>query len=87
MTDTVTVPFGENASDNAVLLLAAAEELDLGAGVVKTSEGAFVVPQEVYDRAFGESEQEPEKDTEPEPEPEPEKPAKKSAAKKTAKKK
>lgn len=54
MTDTATVPFDEKASDNAVLLLAAAEELGLGAGAVKTAEGSFVVPQEVYDRAFGE---------------------------------
>lgn len=50
---TVSVPFDNKASDNAVLLLAAAEELGLGAGVVKTSEGAFEVPQEVYDKAFG----------------------------------
>lgn len=73
MTDEVRVPFGEFASDDAVLLLAAAEELGVGQGVVKTSEGAFVVPQAVYDRAFGS--------------PEPEVPAKKAAAKKTAAKK
>lgn len=70
----VTIPFDGDSSDTAVLLLAAAEELNLGAGVVKTTEGAFVVPQEVHDRAFGS----------PEPE---EAPAKKAAAKKTAAKK
>jgi hypothetical protein len=73
MTDDVTVPFDDKTSDNAVLLLAAAEELGLDAGVVKTSEGAFVVPQEVHDKAFGKEEKKA--------------PAKKTATKKTAAKK
>lgn len=53
MSDDVTVPFDENSSDNAVLLLAAVEELGLDPHVVRTSEGSFVVPQAVYDTAFG----------------------------------
>ena len=52
MSDTVTVPYGKDARETAVLLLAAAEELGLDTGVVKTAEGAFVVPPEVHDKAF-----------------------------------
>jgi hypothetical protein len=52
--DEVSVPFGDKNMENAVLLLAAAEELGLGPAAVKTSEGAFIVPKEVHDRAFGE---------------------------------
>jgi hypothetical protein len=48
----VEVPFDDKTSDNAVLLLAAAEELGLGPEAVKTNEGAFIVPQEVADKAF-----------------------------------
>ena len=66
----VEVPFGEKPSETAVLLLAAAEELDLGADEVRTTTGAFIVPKKIADQAgFGEKKQ----------------PAKK-AAKKTAKK-
>jgi hypothetical protein len=52
VSDDVTIPFGSNPSDQAVLLLAAAEELDLDPGVVRTSEGAFVAPSAVNDKAF-----------------------------------
>jgi hypothetical protein len=52
MSDQVEVPFGDNPSDQAVLLLAAAEDLGLDADVVRTAEGAFVVSQEVHDKAF-----------------------------------
>lgn len=88
MSGDVTVPFDENQQDNAVLLLAAAEELGLGPGAVRTSEGAFVVPEEVRDKAFAkEEEPEPESSvTEPEPEPDPEPPAKKPTKKAPAKK-
>lgn len=48
----VEVPFDDNTTDNAVLLLAAAEELGLDAHVVRTSESAFIVPDEVHERAF-----------------------------------
>lgn len=60
-------------SDNAVLLLAAAQELGLDPGVVETTgDGVFRVPQEVVDKAgLGEKKA----------------PAKKTAAKKTAAKK
>lgn len=41
-------------AENAILLLAAAEELGLDASVVATdsSSGSFVVPDEVADKAF-----------------------------------
>ena len=52
----VEVPFGDNASDQATLLLAAAEDLGLDPSTVGTREGAFVVPQEVHDKAFGKPE-------------------------------
>jgi hypothetical protein len=52
MGDLVEVPYGENAADTATLLLAAAEDLDLDQSVVKTSEGGFLVPSEVNDKAF-----------------------------------
>lgn len=73
MSDLVEVPFGDKPSETATLLLAAAEELDLDANVVGTSDnGIFRVPQEVADQAgFGEEKA----------------PAKKAAAKKTAAKK
>lgn len=76
MSDQVEVPFkhGETG-DQAVLLLAAAEELGLDPNVISTTTGGFVAPQEVVDKAFGD---ESEKDDE--------KPAKKAAKKATAKK-
>jgi hypothetical protein len=52
MGDQVEVPFGENPSETATLLLAAAEELGLDQGVVGTVEGGFLVPSEVNDKAF-----------------------------------
>lgn len=51
--DLVEVPFGDNPSETATLLLAAAEELGLGQEVVGTQEGAFLVPPEVNKKAFG----------------------------------
>lgn len=39
--------------DNATLLLAAAEELDLPPSVVTTSSTGFLAPKEVVDKAFG----------------------------------
>lgn len=51
MSDTVTVP--EKTTENAVLLLAAAEELGLGPEVVRTTEDGFVVSKEIHDKAFG----------------------------------
>lgn len=51
----VSVPFGDSPADTATLLLAAAEELGLDAGVVKTTgRREFSVPSEVHDQAFGE---------------------------------
>jgi len=51
--ETVEVAFSANNQETATLLLAAAEELDLDQSVVRTSEGKFVVPKEVADKAFG----------------------------------
>ena len=52
MSDEVEVPFDSKPSDQAVLLLAAAEDLGLDADVVKTYEGGFLVPAEVHDKAY-----------------------------------
>jgi hypothetical protein len=57
MSETVDVAFGDNPSDQAVLLLAAAEDLGLDPDVVKTTEGGFAVPKEVHDKAFGNQKQ------------------------------
>lgn len=65
----VKIPFGEKASDTAVLLLAAAETLDRPVTDVRTVQGAFLVDEEIANEAgFGEKK----------------KAAKKTAAKKTA---
>ena len=64
-------------SDNAILLLAAAEDLDLDASVVRTtSDGHFLVPEEVAKKAGIKADDD--EDT---------KPAQKVAAKKAAAKK
>jgi phage protein D len=90
MTD-IEIPFGDNNKDNAVLLLAAAQELELEASVVRTTYSAFIVPEEVAKKAKVKGEEVDEADvvdTNAEVS-EPEKaPAKKAAAKKsTAKRK
>lgn len=67
--------------DNAVLLLAAAEELGLDAAVVETtSEGTFRVPQDVVDKAGLGKKAKADKKAEPEKKA----PAKRAAAKKAA---
>lgn len=53
MSEPVEVEFNDKNQENAVLLLAAAEDLGLDASVIQTTEGKFLVPQEVYDKAFG----------------------------------
>ena len=52
MSEQVEVPFDDSPSDQATLLLAAAEDLGLDADVVKTYEGGFSVPSEVNDKAY-----------------------------------
>lgn len=48
----VHVPFGENPGDTATALLAAAEDMDLPASVVRTtSDGTFVVPADLAKKA------------------------------------
>lgn len=94
MSDLVEIPFGDNARDTAVLLLAAAEDLDLDRSVVATKTGAFVVPKKVAKKAKVKGEEVDEAEVvdtnaapaeEPAPEPEAKKaPAKKTTAKKTA---
>jgi len=47
----VEVPFGDDVADTAVLLLAAAEELDLDQSEVRTVTGAFLVPRNIAEKA------------------------------------
>lgn len=83
MSDTVEVPFGDNASETATLLLAAADELGLSADVVQTTgDSMFLVPQEVLDKAGAEDDA----GVEEAPAEEAPAPAKKAPAKKAAKK-
>lgn len=63
MSDT-EVPFGDDISDQAVLLLAAAQELDLPAEVVRTGSAVFIAPDEVVERAFGNRDKAPQKKAE-----------------------
>lgn len=49
----VEVPYGDKPEETAVLLLAAAEELDLDPWVVRTVGGdVFMVPESVKAKAF-----------------------------------
>lgn len=52
MSEQVDVPFDDKPSDQAVLLLAAAEDLGLDPSVVRTTEGGFSAPKEVHDKAY-----------------------------------
>lgn len=47
----VEIPFGDKPADTAVLLLAAAESLDLPVESVRTGAGVFVVSEEIADEA------------------------------------
>jgi hypothetical protein len=52
MSEFVEVPFGDNAEETAVLLLAAAEESkDHSVADVRTQTGSFIVPKELADKA------------------------------------
>jgi len=51
MSDQVEIPF-DKPSEQATLLLGAADELGLDPSVVQTSEGGFRVPKEVNDKAY-----------------------------------
>lgn len=55
MTDskTIVVPFEGEGNKRAILLLEAAEKLDLPPDVVRTGDGGFHVPEEVEKEAFG----------------------------------
>lgn len=65
MDETVEVPFDDNPSDQATLLLAAAEELDYPIQVVTVMNGdTWVVPADVAELAFSESDTEQESDEE-----------------------
>ena len=68
----VTVEYGDNRQETAILLLAAAEELGVDQSSIRTTRDGYVVSEEVRDKAFGSGEK---------------KPAKKAAAKKSAAKK
>jgi hypothetical protein len=65
MSDQVEVPF-DKPSEQATLLLGAADELGLDPSAVQTSEGGFRVPQEVHDKAFGKKKTSAKKKTESE---------------------
>jgi hypothetical protein len=52
MSDRVEIPFDKKPGDQAVLLLAAAEDLGLDASEVRTYEGGFIVSQEIKDKAY-----------------------------------
>lgn len=59
MGEQVRVPYGDKAGETATLLLAAAEDLDLDpAAAVRTSDGAFVVDEEVAKKAGVKTEEE-----------------------------
>jgi hypothetical protein len=77
MTD-IEIPFGDNNTDNAVLLLAAAEELKQDASVVRTSDSAFIVPEDIAKKAGLKGEKVEEDSASEEPKPA----AKKASAKK-----
>ena len=92
MSKDVKVAYGDSAKDTATLLLAAAEELDLDPGVVRTSpfDSAFLAPEEVAKKAgvdIVEDEDTSANETPSSAEDEGEKkPAKKAAAKKSTSK-
>jgi hypothetical protein len=71
----VEVPYGDSAQETAVLLLAAADELELDPAVVRTLEGGFMVPEEVAKEAGV--------DYDSDDDDEDSKPARKTAAKKS----
>jgi hypothetical protein len=50
---TIVVPFEGEGNKRAILLLEAAEKLDLPPDVVRTGDGGFHVPEEVEKEAFG----------------------------------
>lgn len=92
MADDVLIPYGDDASDTARKLLAAAEDLDQDPVIVvrhQPDDAGFRVPEDVATKAgFGEPD-EPERDPEedaPEAESKPA-PRKRTTAKKTAAKK
>jgi len=47
----VEVPFGDNPTETAVLLLAAAEESGVDQSVVRTGTGVFYAPKSIADKA------------------------------------
>lgn len=84
MSDEATVPFGDDPGKTATLLLAAAEELELDPGVVRTtSDQTFVVPAEVAKKAKVDTVDESEPEA-ADDEPEKKATTKKAAAKKSA---
>jgi len=76
----VEVPFGENNADVATLLLAAAEKLELGPEVVRTTSEGFLVPEEVASEAGVEDLAELEDEAEEKAEPKKKSTSKKSEA-------
>lgn len=86
MSDNVTIPFGDDPRETAVLLLGAAEEMELGQEIIRTTgDGQFVAPREVADAAGVEYDGDEDDDASEDDQSSEKKPAKK-AAKKTTKK-
>jgi hypothetical protein len=86
MMGTMKIPFGGESQDRAIKLLAAAEQLDQDAAVVRTTTGGFLVEEDVAKKAGLDKYAEDSGVQSSEPEPVKKTAAKKTAAKKTAKK-
>jgi len=88
MSNDAYVKYGDDAEKTAVLLLEAAEKAGADASVVRTtSDGEFIVPEEIADAAGVEYEVDDSDDDGDGDEDEAPKPTKKAAAKKSAAKK
>lgn len=86
MSDLVEIEY-DNPNEQAVLLLAAADDLGITQLVVETTTKGFRVPQEVYDKAFGKSKAAAKAETKPEAKKAPAKTEAKKTSKKTTAKK
>jgi hypothetical protein len=87
MMGTMKIPFGGESQDRAIKLLAAAEQLDQDAAVVRTTTGGFLVEEDVAKKAGLDKYAEDSEVQSSEPEPVKKTAAKKTTAKKTAAKK
>ena len=56
MSEMVGIPYGPKPTEQAILLLAAAEEMGLPADVINIGGNGFVAPAQVAERAFDNAE-------------------------------